>query len=148
MEQYFKLEFSRGGVYKAQLLTTVAPRTCESFLKALPISTSVLNSSFSGHTFYFQKSLAIHEVENPVVFGAQPGDIFLNTNVGRAVFEGEILPPRVLVAYGTSVVLWNWAGWTPSNHFAKVVEGDLGELWKIGRRLRWEGKEEIKCSLV
>lgn len=151
MEKIFKIEFSRGGIFKAKLLESSAPKTCKNFLDSLPFSCSVLgalNGSFSGHIIYPTKIFDFNEMENPVVFGVQTGDIFLNTNANKSSLEGEIIPPRILIAYSSSVILWNWAGWLPSNHFAKIIDGDLKELFQIGRRIKWEGKEDIRCSLI
>lgn len=148
MDKYFKLEFSKGGIFKAMLLEKLAPKSCNALLGSLPFSSSVLHGSFSGHIFYLKKTYELNEIENPVVFGAQPGDIFINTNPNKSVFEGKIIPSQIVIAYSTSVIFWNWAGWLPSNHFAKIIEGDLGELFRIGQRIKWEGKEDVRCSLV
>ena len=118
------------------------------FLKSLPYSTSLLHGIFSGHVFYGTKGFGLNEIENPMVFGAQAGDIFLNTNANGSMFEGKVTPSRIVISYSSSVVLWNWAGFLPSNHFAKIIEGDLGELFRVGQRIKWEGKEDLKCTLL
>jgi hypothetical protein len=148
MDQLFKLEFEKGGLFKAKFLTESAPKTCQFFLNSLPFSSSVLHGFFSGHIFYGIKGFEFYEVENPIVFGARAGDIFLNTNANQSVFEGKRIPPRLVISYSSSVVFWNWAGWLPSNYFAKIIEGDLDELFRVGQRIKWEGKEEFKCTLI
>ena len=148
MERYIRLEFQRGGTFKARMLDSLAPKTCQMIYDSLPFSSNALNSSFSGYVFYLTRGFEFHEIENPVVFGVQPGDIFLNTNANRSVFEGAILPPRVVVAYSPSVILQNWAGYLPSNHFAKIIEADMDEFYKVGKRIRWEGKEEVMFSII
>ena len=148
MGKSFKLEFSKGGTFKAQLLEDMAPKTCQAFLDSLPFTSRVLNGSFCGHMFYTTRGFVFSEIENPVVFGAQPGDIFLDTNANKSMFEGQVVPPQIGIAYSSKVILWNWAGWLPSNHFARIVDGDLGELYRVGRRIFWEGKEDMKCSLL
>jgi hypothetical protein len=151
MEKYFKIEFSKGGIFKAKLLEDSAPKTCKNILDSLPFSCSVLtalNGSFSGQILYPTKIFTYNEVENPVVFGVQSGDIFLNTNANKSTFDNEFIPPRVMIAYSSSVILWNWAGWQPSNHFARIMEGDLRELFQIGRRIKWDGKEDVTCSVI
>ena len=146
MDRFIKIEFQRGGAFKAKMLDSVAPKTCQVIYDSLPFSSGALNLSFSGYAFYLLKSFQFHELENPLVFGAQPGDIFLNTNINRSVFEGKIVPPRIVVAYRSSVILQNWSGYTPSNHFAKIVEADMEEFWQIGKRIRWEGQEDVSFS--
>ncbi len=148
MERFIKIEFGRGGAFKAKMLDSLAPKTCRLIYDSLPFSSGGLNSSFSGYVFYLMKGFEFHELENPVVFGAQPGDIFLNTNVNRSVFEGNILPPRIVVAYSSAVILQNWAGYTPANHFAKIVDGDMEKFYQVGKRIRWEGREEITFSAL
>jgi hypothetical protein len=148
MEKRIQFEFSKGGIFKAQLLEHLAPKTCQRFVDTLPFVGPVLNGSFCGHIFYTVPPFDFSEVENPIVFGAQPGDIFLDTNVNRSMFEGKVVPSQVGIAYSSKVILWNWAGWLPSNHFAKIVEGNLDELYQVGRRIFWEGKEEMKVSFL
>jgi hypothetical protein len=148
MEKVFGLEFSKGGRFKAKLLEELAPKTCQMFLKSLPFSTSLLHGIFSGHMFYGTKRLEMNEVENPVVLGVQAGDIFINTNANRSVFEGKVIPPRIAMTYSSSVVFWNWAGLMPSNYFAKIIDGDMEELFRVGQRIKWEGKEDLICTLL
>ena len=148
MERFIKLEFQRGGTFKAKMLDHLAPKTCRVVYDSLPFSSGALNGSFSGYVFYLEKGFDFHELENPVVFGAQPGDIFLNTNANRSVFEGKILPPRIVVAYSSSVILQNWAGYLPSNLFAKIVDADMEKFYQVGKRIRWEGREAITFSTL
>ena len=148
MEKYFKLEFEKGEIFKAKLQEDVAPKTCEAFLDSLPFSSTVLNGSFCGHAFYIERVFDLDLVENPIAIGVQPGEIFLDTNVNKAVFEGNIVSSSVGIAYSSKVLLWNWTGWTPSNLFAKIVENDIAELYRVGRRIFWGGREGFKCSLL
>ena len=148
MDNVFKLEFAKGGRFKAKLLEELAPKTCQVFLDSLPFSTSLLHGIFSGHMFYGTEPLEMNEVENPVVLGVQAGDIFINTNANRSLFECKVIPPRFVITYSSSVVFWNWAGSMPSNYFAKIIDGDIEELFRIGQRIKWEGKEDLTCTLL
>jgi hypothetical protein len=147
MDNMFTLEFKKGGVFKAKLLKEDAPRTCQAFLGSLPFRSGALQEIFGGHMIYGTEGIGFGEIENPIVFGAKAGDVFLNTNANRSVFEGKIIPPRLVIAYSSSVIFWNWAGWLPSNYFAKIIEGDLEELYRVGQRIKWEGKEDLVCTL-
>jgi hypothetical protein len=148
VDKIFKLEFVKGGRFKAKLLEELAPKTCQGFLNSLPFSTPLLHGMFSGHMFYGTESLEINEVENPVVLGVQAGDIFINTNANLSLFESKVIPPRLAITYSSSVVFWNWAGPMPSNYFAKIIDGDIEELFRIGQRIKWQGKEDLVCTLL
>ena len=148
MDKLFKLEFAKGEVFKAKLLEKAAPKTCRVFLESLPFSCSGLTEAFCGYLLYLEKSFELHEPENPYVFGVQPGDILLNINTNKAIFEDKIVAPKMVIPFYKSVILWNWSGLTPSNLFAKIIDGDLEALLLAGRRILKEGKEDIKCSLL
>lgn len=147
MNKTFQLEFSGGGKFVASLLEVEAPETSQIFWEALPFDGKIIHGSFTGFTMFFYVEFKVGKVENPFITGAQPGDMLLNTYANRGLFEGKPLRQEILLPYSGGGIFWNWAGWLPSNYFAKV-RADLDRLYSIGRRIKEHGAEIIRLSKV
>jgi hypothetical protein len=87
----------------------------------------------------------VGKIENPVVSGAQPGDLILNTYANKGLFEGKPLHEEIILPYSKTGVFWNWAGLLPSNLFGKIDRG-LEGFYHVGRRLKENGMEIISLS--
>jgi hypothetical protein len=145
MSRIFQIEFSRGGRFSARLLEEEAPETCQQFWEALPFDGKVFHGSFNGFTFGFYVEFKVGKVENPHVTGGQAGDLFLNTYANKLLFKGKELKEEVYLPYAKGGIFWNYGGPAPCNHFAKI-EGNMEELYRIGRRIHENGAEMIHLS--
>jgi hypothetical protein len=131
VEKKFEIEFEKGGKFVAVLLTNEAPKTCEMFLKALPLEARVRQARFAGEEFFFQTEM-IGNPENQVP-----------PEWGEIAFNPDIHWKAVCVYYGS-----NFRVKTPFNLFARIVSDNLDELKKVGERIWIEGEETARVRLI
>lgn len=150
MGREIEISFERGGTFGAELLEHLAPETCQAVWDALPLAEPVLHGAFSGQVFFCDLPFRFSKIENPYVLGVSPGDLFLSAHplpitlsVIAETTDDVRVPNEILVAYGTKVLFWHWAGWAPMNHFGRVISSNLPELEEIGKRLRRQGMEKM-----
>jgi hypothetical protein len=138
-----QLEFQKGGVFVARLLTAEAPKTCATIQRRLPFAYRFHHSIVSGQALVTLPPDLTVERENQRVAGVPPGTLaFLVKD------EPVLVPDEIYVAYG----LFISRGLTvdmkqPVNIFARVEE-KLDELAQVGRRVRMEGAETVRFSLA
>lgn len=132
MEKNFEIQFSKGGIYTAVLLLREAPKTCEAFMKALPMDVHFRQARFAGEEFYFQTSMST-EPENQIP--PKWGDISFNSDPKWKA---------VCIYYGNTI---KQSG-PPFNLFARIVSGNLEELKKVGERVWLQGEEVAHIKLV
>jgi hypothetical protein len=131
LEKRFEIEFAKGGKFTAVLLTEEAPKTCEAFLKVLPLGVRFRQARFAGEEFYFQLGMSC-DPENPVT--PKWGDISFNADPkwrAACIYYGEHL--RI---------------GTPFNLFARIISNNLEELRKVGERVWLQGEEAAHVKLV
>ena len=109
-----------------------APKTCEAFLKALPMSVNCRQGRFSGEEFYFQTNVLCDE-ENQVL--PQWGDISFNPDKSWKA---------ACVYYGSKIVKKG----SPYNLFARIVSDNRDELRAVGERIWLHGEEIAHIKLV
>ena len=137
-----RLEFQKGGVFAARLLTAEAPKTCATIQGRLPFSYRFHHSIVSGQALVTLPPDLTVERENQRVAGVPPGTLaFLVRD------EPVLVPDEIYIAYG----LFISRGLTvdmkqPVNIFARVEE-QLDELAQVGRRVLMEGAETVRFSL-
>jgi len=137
-----KIEFEKGGVFKARLLEKEAPKTCSTIKTYLPLKYRFHHSIVSGQALVTLPSDLTVERENQRVAGIPLGALcFLVKD------EPVLVPNEIYIVYG----LFISRGLTvdmkqPVNVFAQI-EDKLDELREIGRRVLMEGAEEVKFSL-
>ena len=138
-----QLEFQKGGVFVARLLTAEAPKTCATIQRRLPFTYRFHHSIVSGQALVTLPPDLTVERENQRVAGVPPGTLaFLVKD------EPVLVPDEIYIAYG----LFISRGLTvdmkqPVNIFARVEE-KLDELAQVGRRVLMEGAETVRFSLI
>lgn len=126
-DQFIRIEFERGGSFRARLLTDRAPETSALVLRNLPLTILVKQTRMDGMTLYFTTE---HRgiVENAVP-ELQPGQF-------RFCPDGQWAGYFVLT-YGDRL-----HSPRPFNLFA-VVEENLEQLRQAGDRIWMKGAENI-----
>jgi hypothetical protein len=125
--------------FVASLEQQLAPQTCTAFLRMLPLRQKLLQARWSGEAAWVplgDLDVGVgpeHETSHPA-----PGQLLLYP---RGVSETEILFP-----YGTTVFASKF-GQLAGNHFLTIVEG-REHLPELGRRVAWEGAQEILLKVL
>jgi len=138
-----QLEFQKGGVFVAPLLTAEAPKTCATIQQRLPFAYRFHHSIVSGQALVTLPPDLTVERENQRVAGVPPGTLaFLVRD------EPVLVPDEIYIAYG----LFISRGLTvdmkqPVNIFARIEE-KLDDLAQVGRRVLMEGAETVRFSLL
>jgi hypothetical protein len=138
-----KVEFEKGGVFYARLLEKEAPKTCSTIKSRLPFEYLFHQSIVSGQAMVSLPPDLTVERENQRVAGIPPGAIcFLVKD------EPVLVPDEIYIAYGIFIS----RGLTvdmkqPVNVFA-MIEDNLDELMKVGKRVLLEGAEVVRFSLA
>lgn len=118
----------------ARLETEAAPRTCAAFLGLLPLRAKLIQARWSGEAAWipFGDLDLDLDYENPTSHPA-PGQLLL--------YRGGVSETEILIPYGATLFA-SKAGQLAGNHFA-TVEGGRHHLGEIGRRVLWEGAQDI-----
>jgi hypothetical protein len=111
-----------------------APRTVAAFRRLLPLESRIIHVRWSGEGGLIpwgDLDLGLGP-ENATSYPS-PGEL--------VIYPGGVSEAELLLAYGY-VAFASKAGALAGNHFATVVEGNE-HLRELGRRLLWEGAQEI-----
>jgi hypothetical protein len=123
--------------FRARLEREVAPRTCEAFLRLLPLDGKLLQARWSGEAAWIPLGDLDAGVghENPNTYPGA-GELLLHPG---GVSETEILFPYGATSFASR------AGPLAGNHFATIDEGrEL--LTELGRLVVWEGAQDIRIE--
>ncbi|MEH6823821.1 MAG: DUF3830 family protein [Motiliproteus sp.] len=125
--------------FKGKLEEVKAPNTCAHFLSLLPYRNRVIHSRWSGEALWvplgeLETGLS---VENHTCHPSR-GDILF--------YPGGHSETEILFAYGSSSFA-SKMGALAGNHFITLTEGH-DELEAFGKRVLWEGAQEIEISLA
>ncbi len=125
--------------FGARLEVEVAPQTCAAFRKLVPLRSKLIQARWSGEAAWvplgaLQVSV---EYENHTSY---PGAGQLLLYPG-GISETEILFPYGFTSFASK------AGPLAGNHFATIDEG-RDQLPELGRRVLWEGAQEILFELA
>jgi len=114
-----------------------APRTREALRPWLPIKTQLIHCKWSGEGTWIPFGDQRPEVgyENHTSHPA-PGHLLIYTG---EMSECEILFPYGACAFSSRV------GQLAGNHFATVIDGG-DQLGEMGRRVLWDGAQEIEIT--
>jgi hypothetical protein len=115
-----------------------APATCEAFLKILPLRRQLLQARWSGEAAWVplgELNLGIGS-ENPL-HRPRPGQVLFHP---ADESEAEILLPYGVAAFAAV------CGPLSGNHFL-TIDGQADQLREIGRRVLWEGAQEVQFAL-
>ncbi len=128
---------SGASVLRARLEERLAPRTCAAFLKLLPVRQKLIHARWSGEACWIPLGVLRLDVPAENATGSpDPGQILL--------YSGGISETEILLPYGVSRFACK-DGPLEGNHFLTVVEGDLAAL---GRRVLWEGAQDLVFEAV
>lgn len=151
----FKIE-CEGNIWIGELFNDELPDICSKFLKALPLEGPITNTHGSGDMIHFWASIMesykpkeelSYRYEMPIEFqgkkvgisyiayyeerglrGVNPGDIFLHSMGDIRIVHGQSFQEGM------------------PTKFARIVEGDIGELHNIADRVQLEGAKVLRMS--
>jgi hypothetical protein len=129
------LEISAAGFdFRARLEDGAAPHTVAAFRRMLPLESRIIHVRWSGEGGWIPMG--------DLDVGIGPENATRYPSPGELIFyPGGVSETELLLAYGY-VAFASKAGALAGNHFASIVEG--GEnLRELGRRMLWEGAQEI-----
>ena len=119
-------------ILRARLEEALAPKTCAAFRKLLPYRQELIHARWSGEACW----IPLGEFR----LGVGPENSLGHPAPGQVLFyPGGISETEILFPYGVSRFACK-DGPLEGNPFLTVVEGDLAAL---GRRVLWEGAQDI-----
>lgn len=126
-------------VFTARLLTEEAPETCKVFKSMLPLRSKFIHVRWSGEGVWipygeFRTGLSL---ENHISHPAKGEMLF---------YPGGVSEMELILSYGRCCFACQY-GQLPGNHFLTIEEG-LERLGEFGRKVLWEGAQEIEIHLV
>jgi hypothetical protein len=120
--------------FTARLEEDAAPQTVAAFRRLLPLESRIIQARWSGQSAWIpfgELDVGVGP-ENATSYPA-PGEILL--------YPGGVSETEILFPYGPTCFA-SKAGQLAGNHFATIVEGN-DNLRELGRRMLWEGAQEI-----
>jgi hypothetical protein len=125
--------------FAARLEEQAAPKSVAAFRRLLPLRSKIIQARWSGESAWipFGDLEVAVEFENATSYPA-PGHILL--------YPGGYSETEILFPYG-STCFASKLGQLAGNHFATIVEG-LEQLSELGRRVLWEGAQDIAFEEV
>lgn len=123
--------------FSARWEREAAPRTCAAFAAVLPFTQKIIQARWSGESAWiplgdFQLGVAF---ENATSYPA-PGEILL--------YPGGFSETEILFPYGATCFA-SKLGQLAGNHFLTLI-GGREKLKELGRRVVWEGAQEIRFA--
>jgi hypothetical protein len=128
-----------GFEFGARLEETDAPRTCALFRSMLPFRSRIIQARWSGEAAW-------------IPLGARHFELGLENHTshpsrGEILFyPGGVSEPEILFPYGHARFA-SKVGQLAGNHFLSIAEGQ-GQLAAFGRRVLWEGAQDISFELL
>jgi hypothetical protein len=129
------LEVQAGGFsFTARFEEDDAPATVAALRRLLPLDSKIIHVRWSGEGGW----IPMGDLE----LGIGPENATRYPNPGELIFyPGGVSETELLLAYGY-VAFASKAGSLAGNHFATIVDG-AGNLRELGRRMLWEGAQDI-----
>ena len=129
------LHITAGGLeFVARLEEEAAPQTVAAFRRLLPLESRIIHVRWSGEGGW----IPFGDLD----LGLGPENATSYPNPGEIVlYPGGVSETELLLAYGY-VNFASKAGQLAGNHFATIVQGKEN-LRELGRRMLWEGAQEI-----
>lgn len=125
-------------VFRARLEEESAPTTVAAFLTLLPYRQKLIQARWSGESGWIplgEFDLGVG-VENATSYPS-PGEILF--------YPGGFSETEILFPYGRACFA-STMGQLAGNHFLTIVEGN-SQLKEVGRRIVWEGAQDITFSI-
>lgn len=135
-----KVEIVSGNYrFVAKLLESEAPKTCEVFLKMLPLKSEFIHVRWSGEGIWipYGDTRTGLEYENHTSHPAK-GEMLL--------YPGGISEMEIIMSYGRCQFS-SQHGQLSGNHFLTVIEG-LEDIYDFGRKVLLEGAQKIEINLL
>lgn len=135
-----KVEIKSGEyIFTGKLLTEEAPETCRVFKEMLPLRSRFIHVRWSGEGIWIpygdlRTGLAY---ENHTSHPAA-GEMLL--------YPGGISEMEIIMSYGRCCFA-SQHGQLSGNHFLTVTEG-LEDLYDFGRKVLWDGAQDIEIHLL
>ena len=129
------IEIAAGGFrFQARFEEALAPATCQAFRALLPYRERLIHVRWSGEACWIPLGDTAFGVgyENATSYPA-PGQILLH--------PGGVSETEILLGYGAARFA-SKVGQLAGNHFLTITEG-LADLPALGRKVLWEGAQEI-----
>lgn len=125
--------------FTGKLLTEEAPKTCEVFERMLPLKSSFIHVRWSGEGIWipYGDLRTGLDYENHTSHPAK-GEMLL--------YPGGISEMELIMAYGRCCFA-SQHGQLSGNHFLTITEG-LERLEEFGKKVLWEGAQEIEVALL
>ena len=116
------------------------PRTCAAFVSVLPFAARLIQARWSGEAGWVPfTGNALDGVvtwfENPTSHPSR-GELLL--------YPGGLSEPELLFPYGPTTFS-SKVGQLAGNHFLTIIRGQE-QLRELGRRILWEGAQEIRMN--
>jgi hypothetical protein len=120
--------------FQARLETELAPRTVAAFRKLLPLRQKLIQARWSGQAAW----VPLGDLET----GLGPENATTYPGAGELlIYPGGVSETEILFPYGQTA-FGSKAGPLAGNHFA-TIEAGREQLAELGRRVLWEGAQEI-----
>jgi hypothetical protein len=120
--------------FQARLETQLAPRTVAAFRKLLPLRQKLIQARWSGQAAW----VPLGDLET----GLGPENATTYPGAGELlIYPGGVSETEILFPYGQTA-FGSKAGPLAGNHFA-TIEAGREQLAELGRRVLWEGAQEI-----
>ena len=135
-----KVEIKSGDFrFTGVLLEEEAPETCRVFESMLPLKSKFIHVRWSGEGVripYGDMRTGL-DYENHTSHPAK-GEMLM--------YPGGISEMEIILSYGRCLFA-SQHGQLSGNHFLTITEG-LDNLYEFGRKVLWDGAQEIEISLV
>jgi len=120
--------------FRARLEIQLAPRTVAAFRKLLPLRQKLIQARWSGHAAW----VPLGNLET----GLGPENATTYPGAGELlIYPGGVSETEILFPYGQTA-FGSKAGPLAGNHFA-TIEAGREQLAELGRRVLWEGAQDI-----
>ena len=135
-----KVEIKSGEFrFTGVLLEEEAPETCRVFESMLPLKSKFIHVRWSGEGVWipYGDMRTGLDYENHTSHPAK-GEMLM--------YPGGISEMEIILSYGRCLFA-SKHGQLSGNHFLTITEG-LDNLYEFGRKVLWDGAQEIEISLV
>jgi hypothetical protein len=119
--------------------TTKAPETCKALTDKMPITGKAIQARWSGEAAWLKMdSYGVDVPQENATSYPGPGQLLY--------YPGGVSEKELLIPYGSACFSSKF-GLLPGNHFATIIEGK-GFLEEMGRKVLWEGAQDIRIELL
>jgi Protein of unknown function (DUF3830) len=135
------LKIVAGGFeFEARLEEDAAPKTIAALRKLLPLESKLVQARWSGEAAWVPMGFDLDLGLGPENANSYPaaGELLL--------YPGGLSEVEILFPYGATCFA-SKMGQLAGNHFATIHAGQ-GQLGELGRRVLWEGAQDIRFDQV